>query len=126
MSDDGEKWAAWLGKHVAARGAGGRVTPASLRKSLQDKGFDVVPSTVGRWLTGTRAGSADIAGAVGDVFGDRAGALRAAGYVDPDLGTIAVYSGEASDGVTIIVLDNAKDYSGMTVAELMKRAGIPQ
>lgn len=126
MATDGERWQAWIGKRVANRGAGGKVSHAYLREQLQDKGFDVALSTIGRWLTGTRPGRAEIAAAVGDILGDRAGALRAAGYVDPDVGDIAVYTGEASGGVTIIVLDNAAEYAGMTVAELMKRAGIPK
>ncbi len=84
-SDDGERWAEWLARHVAVRGAGGRMGHAELRAKLATAGHPVSGSNISRWAAGQRPGSADVAGAVGDLFGDRSGALLAAGYADHSL-----------------------------------------
>lgn len=114
-SGNGRAWAAWLGTRVAPHGSDGKMAPADLVERLAENGHRVSAATVSRWLKAMRA-KRELVEAVGDIFGDRAGALLAAGYADPAL-EHAVYAGTT----TIIIAEDAEHLAqleGMTVAEL--------
>jgi hypothetical protein len=120
-AEDGLRWAEWLGERVAVRGAGGRVSQASLRQQLEAAGHPVTGSTVSRWLKGSRPGSAEIAEAVGNILHDRSGALLAAGYADRTV-TRHRREGDPASVETILMPRNDDEWErikSMTLEEIL-------
>lgn len=119
MSGDtgGERWAAWLSGYVAPHGRGGKHTSVWLIEQLGDLAPD--QATVSRWLRGQKPRSAELAAAVGDIVDDRAGALAAAGYADPD----PVHVLRRREGaVSLLIVANGADLAeleGMTLGEIL-------
>jgi hypothetical protein len=120
-TEDGIRWAEWLGDRVAVRGAGGRVSQSDLRRDLAAAGHVVDGSTVSRWLKGSRPGSAELAAAVGEILHDRSGALLAAGYADH---TVSRHRrvGDAAGVETILMPRNDEEWDrikSMTLEEIL-------
>lgn len=112
---------------MATRGADGKVSHADLVRALRDKGFRVSPSTVTRWLSGSRVGSAALAAAVGDILGDRSGALLAGGYPQDALGPRVRASSAGRSREILIIAESEDDLAhlrGLSIDELLDMPSI--
>jgi hypothetical protein len=104
----GSRWAGWLAQRVAPYGVDGRMPPVELARrmgTMPDGTPYATQSTVTRWLQGSRPDQ-HRAARVGEVLGDRAGALEAAGWPDPAVGAVDE-RGQAQldedDNLTVVV-----------------------
>lgn len=118
----GARWAAWLSERVAPYGSEGRMPPVELARRLgimPDGTPYATQSTVTRWLQGSRPDQ-HRAARVGEVLGDRAGALEAAGWPDPALGAVDS-RGQAQldqdDTLTVVVYVGDLDAAQREVVE---------
>jgi hypothetical protein len=104
----GLRWASWLSGHVAPYGLDGRIPPVELARrlgTLPDGTAYASQSTITRWLQGSRPDQ-HRAARVGDVLGDRSGALEAAGWPDPLIGAVDVHGQaqlDVSDTLSVVV-----------------------
>jgi hypothetical protein len=104
----GSRWATWLSTRVAPYGADGRMPPVELARrlgTLPDGTPYATQSTVTRWLQGSRPDQ-HRAARVGEVLGDRAGALDAAGWPDPAVSAVdghGLAQRDADDTLTVVV-----------------------
>jgi hypothetical protein len=115
-----QTWAAWLSERVAVRGADGKMSQADLLRALEEAGHPVKQSTVSRWLKGSRVGKPDLAAAVGEILGDRSGALLAAGYPLAALGP-HVRAGHGTREILIIgeTEEDLEPYQDLSLRELL-------
>jgi len=118
----GARWASWLAERVAPYGVGGRMAPVELARrlgTLPDGTPYATQSTVTRWLQGSRPDQ-HRAARVGEVLGDRAGALEAAGWPDPALGAVDAHGLaqlDESDTMTVVVYVGDLDADARQVVE---------
>jgi hypothetical protein len=118
----GSRWAQWLAERVAPYGAGGRMAPVELARRLgimPDGTPYATQSTVTRWLQGSRPDQ-HRAARVGEVLGDRAGALEAAGWPDPAVGAAdarGLAQLDDSDSLTVVVYVGDLDAEERQVVE---------
>lgn len=113
----GSRWSTWLAARVAPYGVDGRMPPVELARrmgALPDGTPYATQSTVTRWLQGSRPDQ-HRAARVGEVLGDRAGALEAAGWPDPAVGAVdgrGQAQRDEDDTLTVVVyvgdLDSAE------------------
>ena len=118
----GARWAAWLSERVAPYGSDGRMPPVELSRrlgALPDGTPYATQSTVTRWLQGSRPDQ-HRAARVGEVLGDRSGALAAAGWPDPAVGAVDDH-GQAQldqdDTLTVVVYVGDLDAAERDVVE---------
>jgi transcriptional regulator with XRE-family HTH domain len=119
---NGQTWAAWLSERVAVRGADGKMSQADLERALNDGGHPVTQSTVSRWLKGSRVKDSKMAAAVGEILGDRSGALLAAGYPLAALGPTAHISDGRRTREILIIGETEEDllpYRDRSLTEIL-------
>lgn len=118
----GSRWALWLAERVAPYGHGGRMAPVELARRLgtmPDGTPYATQSTVTRWLQGSRPDQ-HRAARVGEVLGDRTGALAAAGWPDPAVGVSDAHGLaqlDDSDTLTVVVYVGDLDSEERQVVE---------
>ncbi len=115
---DGERWALWLSAHFAPHGRGGKHSSVWLIEQLGDLAPD--QATVSRWLRGQRPRTAQVAAAIGEAVGDRAGALAAAGYADPDPAHLVR---KVEGPVSLLIVTRGvdlEDLESMTLGEILR------
>lgn len=117
-STAGDRWANWLNSHVAPHGRDGKHSSSWLLNQLGPLAPD--QATVSRWLRGQRPRTAELAAAVGEILGDRRGALDAAGFADPDPAHVL----RRREGpVSLLIVANGvdlKELEGLTLGEILR------